>query len=193
MADHNYRTIRRAESLAALANPFRSRLLDALRVDGPSTATALAQRTGQAVGSASHHLRVLAETGFIEEAPDLARDRRERWWRLSNSGFRWNRADLDGSAVEVARQAEALQAERQADRVREWLANSETAGEWNGTAFASQDWLRLTPQELDQLGAELLQVLTSWHERVADEQSERLADPNAEPVLVFMRGFPSQP
>ena len=82
------RVVTEAKALSAMANPFRSRMMDALKVDGPSTASMLAQRTGQAVGSASHHLKVLAEAGLVEEAPDLARDRRERWWRLGDPGTR---------------------------------------------------------------------------------------------------------
>jgi DNA-binding transcriptional ArsR family regulator len=89
-------TLTDARALAAMANPFRSRILDALAVDGPSTASALAQRTGQAVGSASHHLKVLAETGLVVEAPELARDRRERWWRLVAPSTRWSRAEFRG-------------------------------------------------------------------------------------------------
>src|SRR4029453_1967056 len=87
-------TLTDAKALAAMANPFRSRILDALAVDGPSTASALAQRTGQAVGSASHHLKVLAEAGLVVEAPELARDRRERWWRLVAPSTRWSRAEF---------------------------------------------------------------------------------------------------
>src|SRR4029453_662862 len=71
-------TLTDAKALAARANPFPSRILEALAVDGPSTASALAQRTGQAVGSASHHLKVLAEAGLVVEAPALARDRPAR-------------------------------------------------------------------------------------------------------------------
>jgi DNA-binding MarR family transcriptional regulator len=52
-----------------------------LRVHGPSTASAIAERTGQAVGNVSHHLKVLAVGDLIEKAPELAKDRRERWWR----------------------------------------------------------------------------------------------------------------
>ena len=63
------RTITDAKALSAMANPFRSRMMDALKVDGPSTASALAARTGQAVGSASHHLNVLSEAGLVVEVP----------------------------------------------------------------------------------------------------------------------------
>ena len=92
--EHPVKTITDAKALAAMANPFRSRILDALAVDGPSTASVLAQRTGQATGSASHHLKVLAAADLVVEAPELARDRRERWWRLVAPGTRWSRAEF---------------------------------------------------------------------------------------------------
>src|SRR6476620_10809103 len=88
------RVLTEAKALSALAHPLRARIIDALKVDGPSTASQLASRTGQAVGSASHHLKVLAESGLVVEAPELARDRRERWWRLVDPGTRWSRADF---------------------------------------------------------------------------------------------------
>src|SRR5689334_17750089 len=96
------RTITEAAVLSALAHPFRARLIDALKVDGPSTASSLAKRTGQAIGSVSHHLKVLSEVALVEEVPELARDRRERWWRLATTGFRWSRSDLGDDPVAVA-------------------------------------------------------------------------------------------
>lgn len=194
MTEPTIRTITQAKALAALANPHRARILDALRVDGPSTASMLAHRTGQAVGSASHHLKVLAEAGLVEQAPELAKDRRERWWRLANSGFRWSAAELDDDeAVGAARAAELLQAERQADRTRAWLSNADATPEWEDAAMASQTWLRLTPDELRELHTELLAVLTRWHEDVDADAAVRRDDPETEPVLVFLRGFPSHP
>src|SRR5919112_2174624 len=95
------RTVTDAKALSAMANPFRSRMMDALKVDGPSTASALAERTGQAVGSASHHLKVLAEAELVVEAPELARDRRERWWRLAAPGTRWSRQEFADDTAAV--------------------------------------------------------------------------------------------
>jgi DNA-binding transcriptional ArsR family regulator len=184
------RTVTDAKALAAMANPFRARMMDALKVDGPSTASHLAQRTGQAVGSASHHLKVLAEAGLVEEAPELARDRRERWWRLVDAGTRWSRADFadDTAAVTAAHAAEALALQRQFERVQEWNAQAPTLPEWDAVAFATQNWLRLTPDELRQVAEEVIDVLQRWSRReLPDDGAER------EPVLVFARGFPAQP
>ena len=48
-------------SVKVLAHPLRSRLLGALRLGGPATATALAARLATNSGAASYHLRRMAE------------------------------------------------------------------------------------------------------------------------------------
>lgn len=184
------RTLTEAKALSALANDTRSRILDALRVDGPSTASGLATRVGLAVGSASHHLKVLHDAGLVDEATELAKDRRERWWRLADRGTRWSNADLadDPTAQEAGRQAAALALTRQMEHARGWLAESANVPEWEATAFATQNWMRLTPDELSEVAEEIIEVLQRWGTReVPDDGVER------EPVLVFARGFPSQP
>lgn len=184
------RTITDAKALSAMANAFRSRMMDALKVDGPSTASALAARTGQAVGSASHHLKVLSEAGLVEEAPELAKDRRERWWRLVDPGTRWSRADFasDTAAVTAAYAAEALTVQRQFERVQEWNANAATVPEWDNAAFATQHWMRLSPAEMRECADEVVAVLLKWSRRDLPQD-----DVDREPVFMFARGFPAQP
>jgi DNA-binding transcriptional ArsR family regulator len=183
------RTLRDAAPLAALAHPFRSRIMDALKVDGPSTASMLAARTGQAVGNASHHLKVLAAAGLVEEAPELARDRRERWWRLVSVATRWSRHELtDPAAVDAALEAEALALRRQEARVRDWMANADSDPTWDAVAFATSTWMRLTPAELGELADEVVGLLRRWADRPVPDDGE-----HREPVYVFSRGFPSQP
>jgi DNA-binding transcriptional ArsR family regulator len=184
------RTVTDAKALSAMANPFRARMMDALKVDGPSTASHLAGRTGQAVGSASHHLKVLAEAGLVEEAPDLAKDKRERWWKLVDAGTRWSRADFadDTAAVTAAYAAESLALQRQFERVQAWNANADTMPDWDDAAFATQNWLQLTPDELREVAEEVVDVLLKWSRRdLPDDGQER------EAVYVFARGFPAQP
>jgi DNA-binding transcriptional ArsR family regulator len=190
MTEQDVRRIRDASALASLAHPFRARILDALQVDGPSTASALATRTGQAVGSASHHLKVLAAAGLVEEAPELARDRRERWWRLVSRGWSWTRSDVEGDAAALTASlaAESLQLRRQFDRARDWLDNHEAAGEWGDVSFATASWLHLTPAELHELSGEMVALLRRWKLRETPDD-----DQAREPVYVFARGFPAQP
>lgn len=88
MPDETFREITPStEQLKALTHPVRVRMLGLLRVDGPATATSLAQRLGLNSGATSYHLRQLAQHGFIEDAPDRG-TRRERWWRASAGATR---------------------------------------------------------------------------------------------------------
>ena len=176
--------------LAAMSHPLRRRLMDVLKVYGPSTASALAGRTDQAVANISHHLKVLAAAGLIAEAPELARDRRERWWRLAAPELRWVTGDFDDdpSRQAVADAAVSLGLDRQIGLVRAWHAVREQRAAWNGAAFSVDKWLHLTPAELGELEQEILAVLARWERRdVPDDGQDR------EPVFLFAHGVPAEP
>lgn len=68
-------------ALRAIAHPLRQRILMELAVLGHARAADLARATGQPANSVSFHLRVLAKAGMITEAPEHARDRRDRVWK----------------------------------------------------------------------------------------------------------------
>src|SRR5690348_14942304 len=84
-----------AELLIAFHHPIRRWLTELLGVDGPANVGQLAAATGMAVGSVSHHLKVLHQQGLIEPAPELARDTRESWWRLKSRSMNWSVEDFD--------------------------------------------------------------------------------------------------
>lgn len=71
------------EVLKAISHPVRRRLLRALDKHKYARATELAEELGISVGSVSFHLRTLGKAGLIEEAPEHARDRRDRVWKAS--------------------------------------------------------------------------------------------------------------
>jgi DNA-binding transcriptional ArsR family regulator len=180
--------IKDAAVLRAVAHPVRRRLLDFLRVDGPSMPSVLARHTGQAVANVSHHLRVLAGAGLIEEAPELARNRKEHWWRMPDRSISWNSADFGGDAAGLAAAdaALALDLQRQVELISTWLSSPASREEpWTNAAFSSDGFLRLSPTELAELGAELTQLL--------DRYAGRPEAPDREPVFVIGRGFPARP
>jgi DNA-binding transcriptional ArsR family regulator len=191
MDDIGIRQITDSRVLAAMAHPLRRRLLGLLKLDGPSTATVLAERTGQAVGNISHHLRVLAAAGLIEEVPELARDRRERWWRRTADTLGWASADFAGDAASdaVARAAGSLNLDYQVSLVRPWLqATEEEKAHWPEGPFSTDSWMRLTDAELADLGAEMTGLIRRWADReLPDDGQERGT------VFVFARGIPGQP
>jgi DNA-binding transcriptional ArsR family regulator len=85
-SEQSARRLVNSEALRVLAQPMRLRIQAELQ-HGPANATALARALGESTGLTSHHLRKLAEYGFVEEVPELARGR-ERWWRLPRVDWR---------------------------------------------------------------------------------------------------------
>jgi DNA-binding transcriptional ArsR family regulator len=157
--------------MRALAHPLRLRLLGLLRTDGPATATALGDRLSVSPALASYHLRQLAERGFIEEAPDLARDGKERWWRAAHERTSWSTVEfLDTPERVAAEQAFGRELVRaQATHAMDWVTGTHTwPAAWVDAADMS-DWiLELTADELRELRDELHAVIerrrTSQHE-----------------------------
>ena len=191
MSDAEVRQVTDSKVLAAVSHPLRRRLMDVLKVDGPSTVSMLAERTGQAVANISHHMKVLGACDLVAEAPELARDRRERWWRLVSPSLRWATADFgdDPATQAVANAAASLNLDRHMSLVRAWFAASEAEHQaWGESAFSTDRWLRLTPDELAQVEQEINGVLTRWATRdVPDDGQPR------EPVFLFAHGVPAQP
>jgi DNA-binding transcriptional ArsR family regulator len=191
MEDSSIRQITDSRVLAAMSHPLRRRLLSLLKLDGPATASMLAQRTGQAVGNLSHHLRVLAAASLIEEAPELARDRRERWWRRTAPTLTWSASDFTGDVVSdaVARAAESINLDRQLAPLSQWAqAADEEKARWPEGPFSIDSWMRVTDAELAEFSAEMLALVRRWADRqLPDDGRERGT------VFVFAHGVPAQP
>ncbi len=185
------RVITDSKVLAAMSHPVRRRLLDALAVDGPSTVSMLSGRIEQAAGNVSHHMKVLAAAELVEEASELARDRRERWWRRASRSLRWSSTSFAGDAAvsAIADAALSLDLERHIEKVRAWGARQKTdlAG-WSDAAFSTDTWLTLTPAELGELSEELVALLRRWDQRETPDDGQP-----REPVFVFARGVPATP
>ena len=163
--------------MRALAHPLRLRLLGLLRMDGPATASTLAQDVGESPALVSYHLRTLGRHGFVHEDPELARDRRERWWRASHPGMTWEPVRfLD--TPERAAAANALLseiAERYAEASRAWLADAQTWSEAWVEAADMSDWrLRLTPAQTLRMREELTDVIERFESLPAEDDSEQV-------------------
>ncbi|WP_234584516.1 helix-turn-helix transcriptional regulator [Micromonospora sp. MH99] len=191
MENPDVRLVTDSRVLAAMAHPLRRRLMDVLKVHGPSTVGLLAERTDQAPANVSHHLKVLAAADLVTEAPELARDRRERWWQLVSRGVRWSTTDFDAdpAARAVADAATSLNLDRHVALARAWHASDESAqAAWADAPFSTDKWLHLTPEELDELSREMIDLLDRWAARpLPDDGRER------QPVFVFVHGVPARP
>lgn len=177
--------------LVAVAHPLRRRLLDVLRVEQAATTSALAQRLEVAVGSVSHHAKVLAEHGLVVPAPELARDGRERWWRLGDARISWSTTQFadDPAGASASAAAHDLSVRLQLERLQTWRTErASTAPEWQDAATSTDSWLHLTPEELVQLSEELTEVIGRWADRGHSGD-----DPRRRPVFAFAHTFPSRP
>src|SRR5580765_7635204 len=109
--------------LRAVAHPTRGRILDELGAAGPMRAADLGEALGIPANQASFHLRQLAKYGVIQPAPEAARDKRDRVWKLQNErGFRLDVQDIEKrpggkAAVSVFRQNKAAWAHRLVEEI----------------------------------------------------------------------------
>jgi DNA-binding transcriptional ArsR family regulator len=155
-----------AKQIRVLAHPLRFRLLGRLRLDGPATATGLAQALGTNTGATSYHLRQLAQAGLVveEERPGGGR---ERWWRSAHEVSSWQRdnytGDPDATAASDWLEGRALQF--MVERAEAWQhARDAEPPEWRRAANFSDHWLDLSADQMTDLQAEITAVIERYRE-----------------------------
>ncbi|WP_432489312.1 helix-turn-helix domain-containing protein [Kineococcus sp. SYSU DK018] len=158
-----------ASRLQALAHPLRLKMLGLLRVEGPSTASRLAQRCGESSGQTSYHLRQLAAAGFVTDADqaDLVGQQvhgRDRWWKAASQLTYTQRAAL-ADEEQVAASGDYYRAviDLYAERARAWLVAEHTWPEhWQALSSLGDQVLRLAPDEVQTLREDLAALLARY-------------------------------
>lgn len=176
--------------LKAFAHPLRMRLYHALMVHGPATVSLLSKRLEEPVGLLSYHLTQLARYGLIVEVPELAKDRRERWWRETGP-LSWRRSDFlgDPEGLAALRAASQVFFANHVERVQAfWAQREEWGDEWVDASRGSDNWFRLSQDELRELAADLNRVFGKWKLREIPEDGQERTD-----VFAFFWAFPSRP
>lgn len=158
--------------LRAISHPVRARILGELTASGPLRAADLARSLGLPANQLSFHLRQLAKYGLVEDAPEAARDRRDRAWRRVEPEIRVDLPELarqpgGRAAVEVFRQSHREWAHLLVDR-----ALSADPSEPGVHRSVSEHSLRLTGDEAAVLQAELDEVVERWAERTRGERDD---------------------
>jgi DNA-binding transcriptional ArsR family regulator len=184
-----------AELLVAYHHPIRRWLSELLLLHGPANVGQLAARTGLAVGSVSHHLKVLHQQDLVEPAPELARDSRESWWRLRTRPLSWSVDDFEEGTLgrRVAEAAEGENFRHQVRAVGGWLHRQMYDDpEWRQAAESVDSVANATVEQLADLGDRLTQLIVQWHRACVDDQREH-PDAVRRPVRAIARVFPSEP
>ncbi|SCF26558.1 Helix-turn-helix domain-containing protein [Micromonospora viridifaciens] len=169
-----------------LAHPLRIRLLGALRVKGPATATALAALLGTNTGATSYHLRQLAEVGLVVEDPDLGTGR-QRFWRAAHDVTNWEPTDFDDDpdARAAIEWIEGDQVRHFADTAERWFAiRHEWSPGWRDAFGIGDAFMTIPLERLKALKAELWQVLERYRNEADPTQ------PGAEQVQLFLAALP---
>jgi predicted ArsR family transcriptional regulator len=193
MVQHPVRRIDDPEVLKGIAQPFRQRLWRYLLRQGPATVGTMAKHLDADPGQVSYHLRELAKGGWVEHAPELARDRRESWWRAvpGSSSFAIDDfATPEGRAI--ARHLDRQLARENFERLAHFANNVERwSPQWRAATNATQSFLYLTAAEARAMNTELNEVLGRWA-RADDEARERGDTTPRQPYLHLMYGFPEE-
>ncbi len=168
-----------------LAHPLRARMLALLRIEGPSTASRLAQRLGTNSGATSYHLRRLGGTGLAEEVEGGTG--RERWWQAAHEYHSFTETShADDPDERSAADWLVRYAHRQyAQRVDDWLdVRTEWPAAWRDVAEMSDYRVRVTPEQLDELNRRIREVVAEFHEASSAD------DEDAELVGLIHYAFP---
>lgn len=187
MSFEDARRITDPRELRAMSHPLRLALMDALRDEGPLTATQAAELVGESPANCSFHLRTLAKYGFVREAE--GGKGRERPWKLVSVAHDIPDAgELPGEAGAAAGALVEVLAERHAERFRTWLRTAvQYPEEWRQSSVFDTFRLQMTPAELARFGESVQALLAEFLGRTTENRPE-----GAMPVSITAIGFPTR-
>jgi len=168
-----------AAALKVLAHPLRSRLLSALRREGPATATDLAKALSTNTGATSYHLRKLESVGLVADTGDG--DGKRRLWRAATDSHQWTVSDFAGDEdSETSLNWLVRHYSRQLnEQFERWLdVEGSWPLAWRDAAGMSDTFLLATPEQAESFKAELDRLLERY--RVAGR-----CDPDARRLAVY--------
>lgn len=180
-----------SDQLRCLAHPLRSRLLAALRLEGPATSAGLAVRLNTNTGATSYHLRQLAAVGLIDDDAELG-EGRERFWRAAHDVTNWTETSFQDDPDDRAA-ADWLTGHhlRLVNRWREdWVeSRMDWSEEWRAAASLGDMRVRLTPAQTREMVAELDAVVERWATVESSDDTE--SGPSTADVFVLLDVFPA--
>ncbi len=162
--------------LKAMANPLRREILAALHSYDYARAADLARDLDVPANKLSFHLRVLAEAGLIHEAPEHARDRRDRVWTTSSGA-----QSLGSPNAPVADEALGLSVlqslaedhRRLVSRLVTWAPEYVTGRQTEIHGTFTRMSVRLTPEQFEEVLEEFSNKVTKLSESGDKSDPER--------------------
>jgi hypothetical protein len=173
--------------MRALAHPARIAIWTHIAMRGSATATECAEVAGLSPSACSYHLRTLARYGFVEEDRAAAANGRERPWRARLLAFTMEDRPDEPAAGRVASRllVENFRAAAEEIRARYVDRKSEYPADWQAAAGEMFSVAHVTPDELQELRAKVLEIMAPY---VRLDEAER--SPGALPVRIMLDMFP---
>jgi DNA-binding transcriptional ArsR family regulator len=155
--------------LKAMASPLRRRVMSVLAAQDYARATDLAEQLGVAANKLSYHLRILAGAGMIQEAPQFARDNRDRVWQAVDEAYRLGSpedplGDSDEYSLGAYLSQMELDQHAALSRVLAWAPEFATGRDPDPKAELAIGTLRLTPAEAKDLFQDIERVVKAARE-----------------------------
>jgi DNA-binding transcriptional ArsR family regulator len=171
-------------AVKVLAHPLRSRLLSALRVNGPATATDLATALDTNSGATSYHLRKLESVGLVADTGEG--EGKRRLWRAATDFHTWEPSDFaDDEDAETALNWLTRDYLRHfGEQFGRWLdVEASWPAEWRDAAGMSDSFVVATAEQLEALKAEIDELILRYR-RVGQ------GNPNARRLAVYTAAYP---
>jgi DNA-binding transcriptional ArsR family regulator len=172
------------DSVRVLAHPLRSRLVGALRLKGPSTATELARELGTNSGATSYHLRRLASVGLVVDTGEG--DAKRRVWAAAAESTRFSPSDFadDEDAATAMGWLERDWLQHFTDKFGRWLeARREWPDRWRDETGMNDYLVVVTSEQLAQMHAEMQEVIERYRRAGA-------GNPEAKRVAAYLSFYP---
>ena len=154
--------------------PSRSRLLSALRLHGPATATELADRLDTNTGATSYHLRKLESVGLVEDTGEG--EGKRRLWQAASRSHGWRTSDFadDDDAATSLNWLTRDYVRTAADHMQRWYdVEHDWSAEWQDALGVSDDVVLVTAAQARELLDELSAVLARYREAGSGDPDAR--------------------
>lgn len=168
MVQESYRVTDPA-TLRALAHPLRQRIIVELTVRRSARAADLAEVIGEPANIVSYHMRALGKAKLLVEAPELAKDSRDRVWMLAHpEGVYVPAGAIDPAGDSLEKELASWVSKMMDETIpKDPLA---TRARYMGAAL-------LTKDESHSMFMEIAEVLERWREHGMDAAAENPSDP----------------
>ncbi|MEV0808464.1 helix-turn-helix domain-containing protein [Micromonospora sp. NPDC050200] len=187
MPDQPVRDITDPQALRAIAHPLRLRILEAVALHGPLTATQVADHVGESPANCSWHLRQLAKYGFIAEAGGGTG--RQRPWRLVTDGHRWGDGEESPELARAGDAAAQVLLDLEYRALHAWMAaRRQESPAWRDAGFINQFLSWYTAEELGALQSEVRELFARHLDRLDDPAAR---PPGSRPVRLMAWGVPA--